>query len=125
MAFFRFVAIPALLGCALAAATQAAPRYRTTEGRASGADSPRVLAKGVLSGEQRARSFAAPGRLDSFSATTAIPLVGYSGAAYARLRDPGGIGVLIAHTATSLPNEPLVRFNVFGGPRQGSRRNHG
>jgi gluconolactonase len=76
-------------------------------------------AKGVLSGEQRSRSFATSTRLDEFSAVTAIPLTGYSGLAFARLRDPGGVGVRIAHKATSLPNEPLVRFNIYGGPRQG------
>jgi galactose mutarotase-like enzyme len=76
-------------------------------------------AQGLISGEQRARSFATPARLDSFAATTALPLTGYPPIAYARLRDPGGIAVRITHNASSLPNEPLVRFNVYGGPAQG------
>ena len=39
--------------------------------------------------------------------------------AYARLRDPGGLAVRIAHRGSSRLPEPLVQFNVYGGPRQG------
>lgn len=75
---------------------------------------------GVLSGEKEARSFAKPVRLDEFSATTAIPLVGYaSDEAFARVSDPQGLALRISHRASSIPREPVVRFNVFGGPKQG------
>lgn len=75
---------------------------------------------GVLSGEKEARSFAKPMRLDAFSAATAIPLVGYaSGEAFARITDPQGLALRIAHSASSIPGEPVVRFNLFGGPKQG------
>jgi galactose mutarotase-like enzyme len=76
-------------------------------------------ARGVLSGEQRPRSFAKPTRLGDFNATTAIPLAGYSSQPYARLTDPQGLTLNISHHAVSTVPEPLVQFNIFGGPKQG------
>jgi galactose mutarotase-like enzyme len=74
--------------------------------------------RGVLSGEQRPRSFAKPTRLGDFNASTAIPLAGYADQPYARLADPQGLIISISHRAASRP-EPLVQFNIFGGPKQG------
>jgi galactose mutarotase-like enzyme len=75
---------------------------------------------GLVTADQRARSFAKPARLGDFDASVALPLVGYKGGAYARISDPQGLGLRIAHHASSaaLP-EPLVQFNVYGGAKQG------
>jgi gluconolactonase len=75
--------------------------------------------RGVLSGEQRPRSFSKPLRLGDFNATVAMPLAGYQGQAYARLVDPQGLALRIAHHASSTLPEPLVQFNIFGGPDKG------
>lgn len=74
---------------------------------------------GVLSGEQRDRSFAKPHRLDEFAATTALPLAGYASDVFARLSDPQGVAIHISHKTSFRPAEPLVQFNIFGGPKQG------
>lgn len=74
---------------------------------------------GVLSGEQRQRSFAKATRLGDFNATVAMPLAGYKGQPYARLTDPHGLALRIAHHASSMLAEPLVQFNIFGGPDKG------
>jgi galactose mutarotase-like enzyme len=76
-------------------------------------------AHGLVTAEVRPRSFAAPQRLGTFDATVALPLAGYRGVPYARLSDPRGLGVRIAHRGSSGLPEPLVQFNVYGGPRQG------
>lgn len=74
---------------------------------------------GVLSGDQRARSFAKATRLGDFNATVAMPLAGYHGRPYARLVDPQGLALRISHHASSNVAEPLVQFNIFGGPDKG------
>jgi gluconolactonase len=75
--------------------------------------------RGVLSGEQRPRSFASPVRLGDFNASVALPLAGYQSTPYARLTDPQGLGLRITHRASSALPEPVVQFNVYGGPKQG------
>jgi galactose mutarotase-like enzyme len=74
---------------------------------------------GLVTGEQRARSFANPQRLGTFDAAVALPLVGYPHTAFARIADPGGLAVRIDQHASSRAEEPLVRFNVYGGPKEG------
>ncbi len=76
-------------------------------------------AHGLVTAERRMRSFARPARLGDFDATVALPLVGYSGGAYARISDPQGLALRIAHHASSAAPEPLVQFNIYGGPKQG------
>lgn len=72
-----------------------------------------------LSGKEEPRSFESPERLGEFDAHVALPLAGYRSQPYARLVDPAGLSVRISQTAsTSLP-EPLIRFNVYGGPKEG------
>lgn len=74
---------------------------------------------GVLSGEQRERSFATPARLGDFDTTTPLPLAGYQGTPFVRLIDPQGLAIRISHRASTALPESLVEFNVSGGPRQG------
>ena len=76
-------------------------------------------AHGLITDNRRNRSFARPTRLGDFDSSVALPLAGYQGAPYALLRDPQGLALRIAQsTAATLP-EPLVRFNLYGGPKQG------
>lgn len=75
--------------------------------------------RGVLSGEQKPRSFQIPEALGSFDARVAIPLAGYRSQPYARIVDPQGVSVRLSQQASSAMPEPLVRFNVFGGPQTG------
>jgi len=76
-------------------------------------------AKGLLSGEQKERSFQTPEKLGAFDARTALPMAGYRSLPYARVVDPQGVALRLQQTAaTSLP-EPLVRFNLYGGPQSG------
>ena len=74
---------------------------------------------GAENGEQRDRSFDTPARLGDFDATEALPLAGYQGIPYARLIDLQGVAVSIRHRASTTLPEPLVQFNVYGGPRLG------
>jgi galactose mutarotase-like enzyme len=75
---------------------------------------------GLVTADQRTRSFAKPVRLGDFDAATALPLIGYKGAgAFARITDPQGLGLRIVQAASSTLPEPLVRFNVYGGAKQG------
>ena len=75
--------------------------------------------KGVLSGEEQPRSFDQPTRLGDFNALVAMPLAGYKSQPYVLLNDPRGLSLRLSQQAASTEAEPLVRFNVFGGPKAG------
>lgn len=74
---------------------------------------------GLVSGKQRPRSFGEPTKLGDFDSLVALPLAGYRGTPYMRLVDPQGISLRMTQTASSTAAEPLVRFNVYGGPKVG------
>src|SRR5581483_3697448 len=74
---------------------------------------------GVLSGESKPRSFDTPETLDSFDAHVALPMAGYHSQPFARLIYPSGLVVRVTETSSSLLSEPLIRFNLYGGPKQG------
>ncbi len=76
-------------------------------------------AQGVLSGEQKPRTFQPPEALGSFDARVALPLAGYRSQPFARLVDPQGVSLRLSQQASSTPSEPLVRFNLYGGPAAG------
>jgi len=76
-------------------------------------------AQGFVNGEQKPRSFESPQRLGDFDARVAIPLAGYRSQPYAVLKDPQGLSVRISQQATSDLPEPIVRFNIYGGPQAG------
>lgn len=78
-----------------------------------------VKQDGAPTGERRARSLAAPVALRDFDARVAVSLGGYGNEPYMILRDPGGLAVKIAHRASSVPAEPVVRFNMWGDPAKG------
>jgi gluconolactonase len=74
---------------------------------------------GVLSGEQKPRSFAIPEALGSFDAHVAIPLTGYKSQPFSRLIDPQGMTLRLTQTSSTTLPEPLIRTNAFGGPATG------
>lgn len=76
-------------------------------------------AAGAINGEKRSRSFYSPEALGSFDARVALPLAGYRSQPFARLIDPSGMTVRVTQTASTALPEPLTRFNVYGGPKQG------
>src|SRR5262249_8969443 len=76
-------------------------------------------AKGVLSGEEKPRSFQAPEALGTCGARVAVLRFGSPSERYARLVDPEGVSLRLTQRAGSSLPEPLVRFNVFGGPQSG------
>ncbi|MCC6536014.1 MAG: hypothetical protein IT162_00585 [Bryobacterales bacterium] len=78
----------------------------------------------VPTGETRARSLAAPTPVGQLPRLDAVSLGGYAGGAAGEawmiLRDPGGLGIRIAHRASAGPESgPVVRFNVWGDPAGG------
>jgi gluconolactonase len=75
--------------------------------------------QGFVNGEEKPRSFESPERLGDFDARVAIPLAGYRSQPYALLRDPQGLSVRISQQATLDLPEPIVRFNIYGGPQVG------
>jgi gluconolactonase len=74
---------------------------------------------GFVNGEQKPRSFETPERLGDFDARVAIPLAGYRGQPYALLKDPQGLSLRVSQQSSSSLPEPVVRFNVYGGPQAG------
>ena len=74
---------------------------------------------GVLSGEQKPRSFAIPETLGSFDAHVALPLTGYKSQPFSRLIDPQGMTLRLTQTSSTTLQEPLIRTNAFGGPATG------
>jgi gluconolactonase len=72
-----------------------------------------------LNGEKELRSFELPQRLGDFDAHVALPLAGYRGQPYARLVDPKGLSVRITQSSSTDLPEQFIRFNVYGGPKEG------
>ncbi|MEZ5353131.1 MAG: hypothetical protein R2762_10890 [Bryobacteraceae bacterium] len=73
---------------------------------------------GSPNGKQRPRSFsAAP--LGDLERDSAISLSGYRGDPFVVVQDPAGLSIRMSHTATSIPAEPVVRFNVWGDAAKG------
>ncbi len=74
---------------------------------------------GFVNGEEALRSFETPERLGDFDAHVALALTGYQSAPYAVLTDPQGLSIRVSQQATSSLAEPIVRFNIYGGPKVG------
>jgi gluconolactonase len=74
---------------------------------------------GFVNGEETVRSFETAQRLGDFDAHVALALTGYQSAPYAVLTDPQGLSIRVSQQATSSLAEPIVRFNIYGGPKVG------
>src|SRR5206468_153327 len=56
-----------------------------------------------------------PVTLSSLKRNEAMSLSGYSGEEpYVTLEDPGGLGIRLSHSASSIPPQPVVLFNLWG-----------
>ena len=76
--------------------------------------------QGTLSGESKPRSFHPAERLGDFDSRVALPLAGYGRSQpFARLVDPQGVSLLLTQRADTQAGEPIVRFNLYGGPQTG------
>jgi galactose mutarotase-like enzyme len=76
-------------------------------------------AAGAPSGKSRPLSYAEPAPLAEISPLAAVSLGGYAGEPYLVLRDPQGLGIRISHSASTIPEPPVVLFNLWGDPAQG------
>lgn len=66
-------------------------------------------------GETRAWKLEGPTALSSLKRNESISLSGYSGGdPYVTVEDPGGLGLRLSHSATALPPQPVVLFNLWG-----------
>jgi gluconolactonase len=74
---------------------------------------------GLLNGDREPRTFDPAQALGTFDSHVALPLAGYKSQPFSRLIDPAGFTVRVTQTAASTLPEPLIRTNVYGGPRQG------
>ena len=73
----------------------------------------------VPTGESRPRSFANGESLEGYAPDSVISLGGYPAKAAMTLSDPAGLSIRIEHEATSIPKEPVIRFNLWGNPKAG------
>lgn len=76
-------------------------------------------AAGIPDGRTRPASYATPAPLAEFPPPAAVSLGGYTGEPYLILRDPQGLAIRISHSASSVPEPPVVLFNLWGDPAQG------
>jgi galactose mutarotase-like enzyme len=75
---------------------------------------------GIPTGEKQPLSLKESTALGEFDTRQARSLGGYgSNEAFMVYSDPSGLALRISHTASSVPSEPVLRFNVWGDPRQG------
>jgi galactose mutarotase-like enzyme len=69
---------------------------------------------GLPTGESRPRSFATETPLAEIPRLSAVSLGGYDGDPYLVLRDPAGLAIRISHSAKSVPDQPVILFNLWG-----------
>lgn len=74
---------------------------------------------GLPNGDSRPLSYARPTPLSEIPPKTAISLAGYEADPYMELRDPQGLTIRMTHTATSIPEEPVIRYNLWGDLEEG------
>jgi galactose mutarotase-like enzyme len=74
---------------------------------------------GVPTGESRPRSLADGVKLGEFERRTAVSLTGYRNNPFMVLKDPQGLGVRISHSSTSVPEQPVILFNMWGDAPDG------
>ena len=74
---------------------------------------------GLPTGEVRPRSHAYGVVLRNFERRRAVSLTRYRGDPLVLLQDPGGIEVRLSHSATRLPPQPVVLFNLWGDAEAG------
>jgi len=76
-------------------------------------------AKNLPTGETQPSPYRGPTELANVEPGRAQSLGGYSGDPTLVLMDPQGMRVRIKHSASSLPRQPLVQFNLWGDAKAG------
>jgi len=74
---------------------------------------------GIPTGETRPRSHANGIELADFERRTAVSLTGYAGEPYLELRDPSGLTLRMSHTASEIPDQPVILYNLWGDHQEG------
>ena len=54
-----------------------------------------------------------PTPLSEIPRKSAISLAGYQGNPYMELHDPRGLAIRMTHTATSIPAQPVILYNIW------------
>ena len=73
---------------------------------------------GLPTGESREASYS-DSKLGEFPVKEAVSLTGYDNDPYVVLRDPAGLTLRMTHSASKLPEQPFVAFNLWGDPPEG------
>lgn len=74
---------------------------------------------GLPTGQTRERSHAEAIRLGEFEVREAVSLTGYEGDPWVELRDAAGLTIRLSHTASQVPEQPVVLFNLWGDAAAG------
>jgi len=74
---------------------------------------------GVPTGESEPRFHGDGIALGDFERRIPISLSGYQGEPWMELRDPQGLTIRMSHKASSIPEQPVILFNVWGDPPDG------
>ena len=74
---------------------------------------------GLPTGETRDRSHAEGVKLADFEVREAVSLTGYANDPSVALKDPSGLTLHMTHSASKLPEQPYVAFNVWGDAAAG------
>ena len=69
---------------------------------------------GVPTGKTRPRSHAEGVKLGGFERRTAVSLTGYAGDPHIVYRDPQGLKIRMSHTASEIPDQPVILYNLWG-----------
>lgn len=76
-------------------------------------------ANSLPTGETRPLDLARPVALAGLRVMPAVSLGEYGGDPWVRLSDPSGLALRISHRAQSIPEGPVVQFNLWGAPKEG------
>ena len=69
---------------------------------------------GLPTGKTRPRSHARGVKLGGFEKRKAVSLTGYKGDPHIVYRDPQGLNIRMSHTASKVPDQPVILYNIWG-----------
>lgn len=76
-------------------------------------------AQNLPTGEIKERPLPNPTALAFFPVNPAVSLGDFAGTPQMTLRDASGVQIVMRHTASRLPEQPFVQFNLWGNVRDG------
>lgn len=74
---------------------------------------------GLPTGKSRLRDHRDGIKLGKFERLTAVSLTGYESKPYILYRDPQGLAIRMSHSASEIPKQPVVLFNIWGDAQGG------